>query len=77
MDELLISCAYNQFERVRRLLEDNGAVIQNTDFGTDVLLETLLSHDKSSAFREALTELTACTATCDCVGSTFRGVRVR
>ncbi|MGI6028028.1 MAG: YigZ family protein [Candidatus Heteroscillospira sp.] len=76
-DELLISCAYNQFERVRRLLEDNGAVIQNTDFGTDVLLETLLSQEKSPAFRDALTELTAGTATCDCVGSTFRGVRVR
>ena len=76
-DQLLISCAYNQFERVRRLLEENGAVLENTDFGADVVIEALVSQERTPAFAAALTEMTAATATCDIVGSTFRAVRVR
>ena len=76
-DQLLISCAYNQFERVRRLLEENGAVLENTDFGADVVIEALVSQERTPAFTAALTEMTAATATCDIVGSTFRAVRVR
>lgn len=76
-DQLLISCAYNQFERVRRLLEENGAVLENTDFGADVVIEALVSQERTPAFAAALTEMTAATAICDIVGSTFRAVRVR
>jgi len=76
-DETLVSCAYNQYERVKRLLEENGAVIENTDFGADIVMETLISQEKTPSFSTALTEMTAATATCDIVGSTFRAVKVR
>ena len=76
-DELLISCAYNQFERVRRLLDECGAVIENTDFGADVVLEALVNQDQTPHFVQALTELTAGTAVCETVGSSFRAVRIK
>ena len=76
-DETLVSCAYNQYERVRRLLEEHGAVIENTDFGADIVLEALISQEKTPIFTESLTEMTAATATCDIVGSTFRAIRIR
>ena len=76
-DETLVSCAYNQYERVKRLLEENGAVIENTDFGADIVMEALISQDNTPNFTKSLTEMTAATATCDIVGSTFRAVKVR
>lgn len=76
-DEVLVSCAYNQYERVRRVLEVHEAVIENTDFGADVLIEALVGQDKTAAFSAELTEMTAATAACDIVGSTFRAVKVR
>lgn len=75
-DELLISCAYNQYERIVRLLNQNGAVIQNTDYGTDVLIDALLEQAKTADFSKSLTELSAATAGLDIVGSAFRDVPV-
>lgn len=76
-DELLVSCNYSQYERVRRLLEKFGAVFQNSDFGADVMLEVMLPQTATEQFAKELTELTAATATCDTVGTSFRGVKLR
>ena len=76
-DELLISCSYAQYERVRRLLEKHGAVFENTDFGADVVIEAMLAQTATAEFQKELTELTAATATCGVAGSAFRAVRLR
>lgn len=73
----LLSCAYGQYERIRRLLEESGAVVENTDFGADVVIEALLRADCADDFDRKLTELTAGTVVCEDAGETFRGVRIR
>ena len=73
----LLSCAYGQYERIRRLLEENGAVVENTDFGADVVIEALLRADRADDFDRKLTELTAGTVVSEDAGETFRGVRIR
>ncbi len=73
----LLSCAYGQYERIRRLLEENGAVVENTDFGADVVIEALLRADHADDFDRKLTELTAGTVVSEDAGETFRGVRIR
>lgn len=73
----LLSCSYSQYERVKRLLEDTEAVIENTDFGTDVVIEALLRADRTSDFEKRLTDLTAGTVICEDAGESFRGVQIR
>lgn len=74
---LLVPCSYSQYERVKRLLEEHGAVIENTDFGTDIVLEALLREDVTDGFLKALTELTAGGAQPLINGESFRGVRIK
>lgn len=73
----LISCSYAQYERVKRLLDESEAVIENTDFGTDVVLDALLREDRAPDFVGRLTDLTAGTVVCEDAGESFRGVRIR
>lgn len=73
----LLGCSYAQYERVRRLLENCEAVIENTDFGTDVVIEALLREDKAPEFEKKLADLTAGTVSCEDAGERFCGVRIR
>ncbi len=73
----LLSCAYGQYERIRRLLDESGAVVENTDFGADVVIEALLRADRADDFDRRLTELTAGTVVSEDAGAQFRGVRIR
>ena len=73
----LLGCAYSQYERIRRLLDESGAVVEDTDFGTDVVIEALLRADRTEEFDRRLTELTAGTVSTQDTGETFRGVRIR
>ena len=59
------------------LLGAGGLVLENTDFGADVVLEALVNQDQTPHFVQALTELTAGTAVCETVGSSFRAVRIK
>ena len=72
-----LGCTYSQFERIRRLLEEHEAVIENTDFGADIVFSALLREDKMDAFSKALTELSA--GSCEYLecGESFRGVRIK
>ena len=73
----LISCAYGQYERIKRLLEEFEAVVENTDFAADVVIEALLRADRAPDFDRRLVELTAGTVVSEDAGETFRGVRIR
>ena len=73
----LLSCAYSRYERIRRLLEDSQAVVESTDFGTDVVIEALIRADRADDFERKLTDLTAGTVVSEDAGEQFRGVRIR
>lgn len=76
-DNVLLSCSYAQYERILRLLESYEAVIEQTDFAADIMLEVLIRSDRYEAFSLQLTDLTAGTVLCEAVDSCFRGVRIR
>lgn len=73
----LIACPYARFERVKRLLEDHGAVIEDTDFAADVTFRALVREDGAADFSAALTELTAGSVDCVFDGECFRAVRIK
>ena len=72
-----LGCSYSQFERIKRLLEEHEAVIENTDFGADIVFSALLREDKVDDFAKALTELTAGTVEYLECGESFRGVKIK
>lgn len=71
-----IDCAYNMYERVRRVLEEHEAVIEDTDFGAEVRFSALLREDMTDNCALALRELSAGAIVPRIVGESFRGVRV-
>ncbi|MCM1149574.1 MAG: YigZ family protein [Butyricicoccus sp.] len=72
-----IVCPYARFERVRRLLEEHGAVIESTDFAADVSFRALVREDAAGGFATELTELTAGSVECRFDGECLRAVRIR
>lgn len=72
-----IICGYSQFERVKRLLEDYEAVIEDTSFAADVAFQALLRDDRADGFSSALRDVTAGSVNCVFNGGCFRGVRIR
>lgn len=73
----LVSCSYAQFERVKRLLEDYEAVIEDTDFAESVTFSALVREDKAEEFSLKLTDMTGGSAQCIYDGECFRGVRIK
>lgn len=76
-DQVLVSCTYGQYERIRHLLESHGAVVEHTDFGADVLLEALLSRDRTAAFTAAAADFTAGTAAVEITGTVEKPIRIK
>ena len=56
---LAVPCPYPLYERMRLLVEKCGGVVENADFGTDVLLTVLLPAEDVDGFQEKITELSA------------------
>ena len=54
---LAVPCPYPLYERMRLLVEKCGGVVENADFGTDVLLTALLPAEDVDDFQEKVTEL--------------------
>ena len=73
----VITCPYPRFERVKRLLDEHGAVIEDTDFAADVSFHTLMREDVADNFAAALTELTAGSLVCKFYGECSRAVRIK
>jgi len=75
--QLSLACSYAQYERVMRLLRDFSAVIEGTDFGTDVLIDALLCEDVAAGFSAALTSLSQGSIEPLVICTQFRGVQIR
>ena len=71
---VLVPCPYPLYERVKRLLDEYETVVEDTDFGADVLLTALVRADRAAAFHQALSELTAGAVAAEALGTSFRGV---
>ena len=56
---LIVPCSYSLYERMRLLVEKSGGVVENADFGADVVLTVLLPSEDVPAFQAAATELSA------------------
>lgn len=56
---IAIPCSYAMYERVRLLVEMEGGIIADTDFGADVVLSVLLPAEQTQSLQEKLTELSA------------------
>jgi len=72
-----ISSDYGFYDRAKRILVDFEAVIQNTDFGTDIVIETLVREDRAEEFSAKLIDASNGKAVCEDAGSRFLGVRIR
>ncbi len=72
----LISCDYSFFERAKYILEVYEAVLKDTDFGADVVIEALLREDKGADFEERLTDVSGGKAHFEVLGKEFLGVRI-
>lgn len=72
-----IVCPYARFERVKRLLEEHGAVIEDTGFAADVTFRALVREDAAESFAASLTDLTAGSVECVFDGQCRRAVRIK
>jgi len=73
----IISIDFGFFDRAKRVLDDFEAVIQNTDFGTDIAIEALVRQDRAEEFVAKLIDASSGKAVCADVGSRFLGVRIK
>ena len=72
-----LRCPYPMFERLRRLAEERGAVIEETDYGADIALRVLVRADCAAGFDEGLRELSAGGIVPERTEERFCGVRVK
>ena len=73
-ERCLCACPYSLYERVRRELEQASAILEQTDFGTDVSLEFLLPAGGTEALEVKLRELSGGALELLPLGEEFRGV---
>lgn len=76
-NQFILSCNYGQFERVRNELMALGAIIEDTDFGADILITALILEDKTSLLIKNITEMTAGSVQIEISGSEFRSVKIK
>jgi len=72
-----VSCDYGFFERSKRIIEDFEAVIQNTDFGEEIVIEALVREDRAEEFEAKITDASAGKAICRAVRDEFLGMSIR
>ena len=76
-DRLLVPCSYGQFEKVRQETQRHGGVIEDTDYGADIMLTVLTPEGSTQAYLEGLTELSAGTIAGEKLEQVFRGVALK
>lgn len=67
-----LPCPYPLFEQVRKCLLANGALISDTQYGSDVLLNFMIPAENEAELAAALTDLTAGRLSVLPTGSEFR-----
>ena len=75
--ELLLPCSYSLYERLRQETERFGAVIQDTEYGADILLTVLVPEERSQEYAARILDFTAGTVETLVEGEVFQPVPVR
>ena len=57
--QILMVCTYAQYERFRKIAIEQGAVVEHTEFGSDVTLELLVPEPQESAFCAHMIDVSA------------------
>lgn len=55
----LVSCSYSLFERVRDEISAIGGILEDTNFGSDVVIECIVPESKQEALEKCLVELSS------------------
>ncbi len=71
---LEIPCTYGQFESMRREVLSFGGVMENVDYGADVVLSALLPGERAAEFSAHILDLSAGTVEALESGEVFRDV---
>jgi uncharacterized YigZ family protein len=71
---LRIDCPYPAFERVKRLIEQDGGVVEGLDYGASVCMDALVRAEAAPRFHAALRELSGGAIAAEERGEQFRGV---
>lgn len=69
-----VPCTYAQFEGMRREVESFGGVVEQVDYGADVVLSTLLPEERAAEFAARLVEVSAGTVEALEAGEAFKAV---
>ena len=56
---LLVECTYKSFDRIRQETGRFGGVIQDTEYGAEILLTVLVPEEKTEEYRALIVDLTA------------------
>ena len=73
----LVPCTYSLYERVRAETERFGAVIEDTEYASDILLTVLVPEERSEEYAARLLDMTAGTLETLTDGEVFQPVRIR
>ena len=73
---LYVPCPYTYYERVKLEVEAFEGVLRDTQFGAEVELEILIAQEKTQAFLDKLTDMTAGTVEALITGQEYRAFPV-
>ena len=73
----LVPCTYRLYERLRQETERFGAVIEDTEYGADIVLTVLVPEELSDAYAARILDFTAGTVETLVDGEVFQPVPVR
>lgn len=73
----LVPCSYSLYERLRQETERFGAVIQDTEYGADILLTVLVPEERSQEYAARILDFTAGTVETLVEGENFQAVPIR
>ena len=74
---LEVPCTYAQFEQTRREVESFGGVVEQVDYGADVVLSALLPEERAEDFAAHILDASAGTIQVLEAGEQFKDVPVR
>ena len=72
-----VPCSYGQFEAMRREVLSFGGVVENVDYGADVVLSCLLPEEKAEGFAARILDVSAGTIQVLTAGESMQAVPFR
>ena len=73
----LVPCTYSLYERLKQETERFGAVIEDTEYGADIVITVLVPEEQSDAYAARILDFTAGTVETLVDGEVFQPVPVR